>query len=126
MGSGQQVLATLHPGEIYRAFIGRSEPHPVIVVSREDLNRGDYFLAVPCTTSRLDVRRTLPNCVHFQKGSFGLWKECVAQAEALTLFRKLDLAAPREPVGKLSHGAMQALIAAIGSVINADCQPTRP
>jgi mRNA-degrading endonuclease toxin of MazEF toxin-antitoxin module len=47
----------IEPGEIYMADFGAAGPHPVIVVSREDLNRGRYALVVVCTSARLAVRR---------------------------------------------------------------------
>lgn len=37
----------IRPGEIYMADFGPAGPHPVIVTSRETLNRGRYFLVVP-------------------------------------------------------------------------------
>ena len=42
----------IRPGEIYMADFGPAGPHPVIVVSREDLNRGHYALVVVCTSAR--------------------------------------------------------------------------
>jgi mRNA-degrading endonuclease toxin of MazEF toxin-antitoxin module len=38
----------IRPGEIYMADFGPAGPHPVIVTSRETLNRGRYALVVPC------------------------------------------------------------------------------
>lgn len=46
-------------------------PHPVIVVSREDLNRGHYALVVVCTSFSFPVRSRLPSCVPFWAGKFG-------------------------------------------------------
>ena len=55
----------IYPGEVYFAdFPGG--PRPVIVVSRESLNRGIYLLIVPCTTSNYQLRSQIPNCVPFQ------------------------------------------------------------
>jgi mRNA-degrading endonuclease toxin of MazEF toxin-antitoxin module len=53
----------IEPGEIYVADFDQAGPHPVIVVSREALNRGRYVLVVVCTSARFTIRRTLPNCV---------------------------------------------------------------
>jgi len=36
----------IQPGEIYMADFGPAGPHPVIVMSREELNRGRYALVV--------------------------------------------------------------------------------
>ncbi len=53
----------MEPGEVYIADFPEAGPHPVIVVSREDLNRGHYALVVVCTSSRFEVRSQLPSCV---------------------------------------------------------------
>ncbi|MGH7965770.1 MAG: hypothetical protein ACRERD_28800 [Candidatus Binatia bacterium] len=39
----------IQPGEVYVADFGQAGPHPVIVVSREELDRGRYALVVVCT-----------------------------------------------------------------------------
>ncbi len=70
----------IRPGEIYMADFGPAGPHPVIVTSRETLNRGHYALVVPCTSSRFAVRSTLANCVPFHAGEFGFTADCVAEA----------------------------------------------
>jgi len=36
----------IRPGEIYMADFAEAGPHPVIVLSREELNRGRYALVV--------------------------------------------------------------------------------
>ena len=115
----------MEPGDIYVAVDGSGGRRPFVVVSRADLNRGEYFLAVPFTSARLEVRRTLPNCVYFPGGAFvGLPRDCVAQAEALTQLRKMDLVPPGEPLGTIGAAAMARLITAIGHVLNSDCHPT--
>jgi len=38
--------------KIYMADFGPAGPHPVIVISREELNRGRYALVVVCTSAR--------------------------------------------------------------------------
>jgi mRNA-degrading endonuclease toxin of MazEF toxin-antitoxin module len=93
------------------------------VVSREELNRGRYALVVVCTSARLAVRSTLPNCVPFQAGQFGFTADCVAQCENLLSVEKgqVDLAAG--PVGALDEPSFRAVIKAIGYVLDADCEP---
>lgn len=71
----------MDPGEIYMADLGDAEPHRVIVVSREELNRGDRAVVVLCTSKEFAIRSTLPHCVPFQAGQFGFDKDCVAQCE---------------------------------------------
>jgi mRNA-degrading endonuclease toxin of MazEF toxin-antitoxin module len=61
----------MEPGEIYTADFPEAGPHPVIVISREDLNRGHYAIVVVCTSSRFAVRSRLPSCVPFEAGQFG-------------------------------------------------------
>ena len=66
----------IQPGEVYMADFGPAGPHPVIVVSREELNRGRYALAVVCTSARFAVRSKLSNCVPFRAGDFGFTVNC--------------------------------------------------
>ncbi len=82
------------PGEIYLADFDQAGRHPVIVVSREDLNRGNYALVVFCTSARFATRSKLPNCVPFHAGQFGFTVDCVAQCENLLSIdhSQLDLA----------------------------------
>jgi mRNA-degrading endonuclease toxin of MazEF toxin-antitoxin module len=60
----------IRPGEVYIAEFEEAGPHPIIVVSRENLNRGRYAVAVVCTSARFAVRNTLPSCVPFHAGQF--------------------------------------------------------
>ena len=69
----------IRPRDVYIADFPDVGPHPVIVVSRESLNRGSYALVVVCTSARFALRSTLPNCVPFLAGHFGFTKDCVAQ-----------------------------------------------
>jgi mRNA-degrading endonuclease toxin of MazEF toxin-antitoxin module len=112
----------IRPGEIYRADHRTATPHPVIVVSREALNRGRYVLAVMITSARFPVRSTLPHCVPIRAGEFGLTKEGVAQAETIAPYEltDLDLTAP---IGKLDDGRLRDLIKAVGYVMESDCEP---
>jgi mRNA-degrading endonuclease toxin of MazEF toxin-antitoxin module len=111
----------MNPGEVYMADLGEATPHPVIIVSREELNRGDRAVAVLCTSQKFAVRSTLPHCVPFQAGQFGFTKDCVAQCENIFLVAKnsLDI----NPIGVLSDAALRDVIKAIGYVIEADCEP---
>lgn len=113
----------IQPGEIYMAEFGPAGPHPVIVVSREELNRGRYVLGVVCTSARFAVRRTLSNCVPFQAGDFGFTVDCVAQCENILSIdhTQIDLAAG--PIGMLEETSLQQVIKAIGYVIKSDCKP---
>src|SRR6202011_5364969 len=73
-GCPGEPLLTMNPGEIYMADLGEATRHPVIVVSREELNRGDRVVAVLCTWQKFAVRSGLPHCVPFRAGQFGFTK----------------------------------------------------
>jgi mRNA-degrading endonuclease toxin of MazEF toxin-antitoxin module len=113
----------IQPGEIYMADFGPAGPHPVVVISREELNRGRYALAVVCTSARFAVRSKLSNCVAFQAGDFGFTVDCVAQCENILSIdqEQLDLAAG--PMGTLDEVVFQKVVKAIGYVIKSDCKP---
>jgi len=113
----------IYPGEIYMADFGPAGPHPVIVVSREELNRGRYALVVVCTSARFAVRSKLSNCVPFQAGEFGFTVECVAQGENMLSIDKAQLDLTAGPMGMLDEAALQKIIKAIGYVIKSDCKP---
>ena len=94
---------------------------PIVIVSRDELNRGRYVVAVPFTTSNYGRRRTLPNCVAFSTDEFGLSKDCVAQCEAILNIEisQLDPA----PLGRVDDDAMRDIVRAIGFVIAGECEP---
>jgi mRNA-degrading endonuclease toxin of MazEF toxin-antitoxin module len=111
------------PGEIYMADFPEAGRHPVIVLSREPLNRGHYALVVFCTSARFEVRRTLPNCVEFRAGQFGFEVDCVAQCENLLSIEKSRLDFAAGPMGVLDELSLREVVKAIGNVIGADCEP---
>ena len=111
----------MKPGEIYLADLGEATPHPVIVFSRENLNRGDRVVAVLVTSQKYSLRATLPNCVPFTAGQFGLTKDCVSQCENLFMVAKDSL--DPSPIGTLDDITMRDVVKAIGHVIDSDCEP---
>ena len=104
------------------ASFGTAGPHPVIVVSREELNRGRYALAVVCTSARFAVRSKLSNCVPFQAGDFGFTVDCVAQCENILSIDQAQLDLAAGPMGTLDEAALQKVIESIGYVMNSDCK----
>jgi mRNA-degrading endonuclease toxin of MazEF toxin-antitoxin module len=112
----------MNPGEIYWADFSTGR-RPVIVVSREALNRGSYVVAVLCTTARVEQRAKLPNCVPFVAGEFGLPKDCVAQCETVTFLERSDLDESGGMIGRLDAARLRAVVRAIGNVIQAECEP---
>jgi mRNA-degrading endonuclease toxin of MazEF toxin-antitoxin module len=113
----------MEPGEIYSADFPEAGPHPVIVVSRESLNRGHYALVVVCTSSRFSARSRLPSCVPFQAGQFGFTVDCVAQCENILSIDKRQLDLNAGPIGLLDEMTLREVIKAIGYVIASDCEP---
>jgi mRNA-degrading endonuclease toxin of MazEF toxin-antitoxin module len=105
------------------ADFGPAGPHPVIVVSREELNRGRYALAVVCTSARFAVRSKLSNCVPFQAGDFGFTVDCVAQCENFLSIDQAQLDLATGPMGILDEAALGRVIKSIGYVIKSDCKP---
>lgn len=113
----------IRPGEVYMADFAEAGPHPVIVVSREALNRGRYALVVVCTSARFAVRSQLPNCVPFRGGDFGFIADCVAQCENLLSVELSQLDLADGPLGTLDDMAFRDVIKAIGYVMDSDCEP---
>jgi mRNA-degrading endonuclease toxin of MazEF toxin-antitoxin module len=113
----------MQPGEVYMEDFGPAGPHPVIVVSRGELNREHYALVVVCTSARFATRSKLANCVPFQAGEFGFTVDCVAQCENMLSIDKEQLDLTVGPMGKLDETALKKVIKAIGYVIKADCTP---
>ena len=113
----------IRPGEIYMADFGPAGPHPIIVVSREELNRGRYALAVVCTSARFAVRSKLSNCVPFQAGNFGFTADCVAQCENILSIDQAQIDLATGPIGTLDKAAFQKVVRSIGYVIKSDCKP---
>ena len=114
----------MRPGEVYMADFAEAGPHPVIVLSREELNRGRYALVVVCTSARFAVRSELPNCVPLRAGHFGFATDCVAQCENLLSIDKTQLDLANGPRGILDDTTLRDVIRAIGYVMESDCEPT--
>ena len=113
----------IRPGEIYMADFGAAGPHPVIVMSRENLNRGRYALVVPCTSARFAVRSQLSNCVPFRAGEFGFTVDCVAQCENVLSIDQAELNLAAGPTAVLDSIALRNVVKAIGYVIESSCEP---
>jgi mRNA-degrading endonuclease toxin of MazEF toxin-antitoxin module len=113
----------IQPGEIYMADLPQAGRRPVIVLSREDLNRGNFVLAVPLTTARFAVRSSLPNCVPFRAGQFGLTADCVAQGEQVGPVEIQALDTSAGTVGVLDDLSLRDVVKAIGYVMDSDCEP---
>lgn len=115
---------TLKPGEIYfSTVVLADDPHRVVVVSREELNGGNYVVVVPFTSRHLERRQRLRNCVLFPRGVPGLTGPCVADAQDITVAHLEDLDLESGMLGKLSSEQMRDVIRAIGYVVGAESEP---
>jgi mRNA-degrading endonuclease toxin of MazEF toxin-antitoxin module len=113
----------MKPGEIYLADLYEAGVRPILIVSRESLNRGGYVVAVPLTTAHFQRRRQLPNCVPFLAGQFGLTKDCVAQCEAILSVEQSQIDRGAGPIGLVDPEIMRDVIRAIGFTIESNCEP---
>src|SRR6516165_5084505 len=100
----------IRPGEIYLADFEEMEPHPIVVVSREELNRGNWVAAVLITSKRFEARSKQPQCVSIQAGEFGVSRNCMAQGESLFSIRRQDLS---DHLGTLDQERWRALVKAL-------------
>jgi mRNA-degrading endonuclease toxin of MazEF toxin-antitoxin module len=112
----------MEPGEVYDADFPQVGNRPVIVLSREDLNRGGQAVVVLCTSAQFATRRTRPSCVPFLAGQFGFTKDCVAQCEQILTVDRRDVPLSG-PIGKLDDVTFREVIKAVGYVLDSDCEP---
>ena len=110
------------PGQIDLADTG-SGVRPAVILSREELNRGAYVVAVLITSSKFTERARFSHCVPFHAGEFGLTRDCVAQAEAITFLPTSDLDLERGTLGELDEQRLRDLVRAVGNMMGSDCEP---
>jgi len=113
----------MNPGDIYLADIPEAGEHPIVIVSREELNRGRKVLAALITSAKFQVRSTLANCVVLKAGEFGMTKDCVVQCETVAPIPKDVIDEDGGVVATLSEDTMREIIKAIGYVLDSDCEP---
>ena len=97
-------------GEVHLADIFEGGIRPIVIVSREQLNRGSVFLCVPVTSSRVEERRKYANYVFVPAGAGGLREDSVAVAHLVQPVRA-DLL--REHWGTLPEATLQRILLAI-------------
>ena len=116
-----------HPGEVYWSASPQGEDeHRLIVVSSERFNRGDYVTVVPTTSTHFHRRSRMDSSVVFNKRAFGIFdKDCIAQAEQIATVGHVEIDYKRGCLGTISRAKIRELIAAIGCVIDAQCEPLR-
>ncbi len=99
-------------GQIYHLKQDRvGKPRPVLIVSRDSMNRGYDLIVVPFNGSDFENKRSKPFCVPFLEGSYGLTKDCVAKCNDIAKIRKADLA--KNLIGTVSDADMNAVREAI-------------
>lgn len=112
----------VRPGEIYWVDTAAGKRRAVII-SREELNRGRWVVAVLITSTHYPARSALPHCVAFRAGEFGLTRDCVAQAETITYLESSDLDMDAGALGVLDEPRMRDLVRAVGNMMGSDCEP---
>jgi mRNA-degrading endonuclease toxin of MazEF toxin-antitoxin module len=112
----------IRPGEIYLADTDAGR-RPANVVSREELNRGHWVVAVLVTSTHLAARSKLPHFIAFASRDYGLTKDCVAQAESITYLAVSDLDPDSGAIGVLDEVRMRELIKVIGDMLASDGEP---
>lgn len=114
----------MRQGEVYWADLPEAGPHMLIVVSREELNRGNRVLAVPVTSRHFERRSRLPNCVPFRSGEHGFSADCVAQCDAVISLLKMLIVDPESgPVATLPDEVFRDVVVAMGYVMDSTCEP---
>ncbi|SRR5260370_25964924 len=113
----------MNPGDIYLAEIPDAGQHRILIVSREELNRGRKVLAALITSAKFAVRSTLANCVVLKAGEFGMTKDCVIQCETVAPIPKDVIDLDGGPIGTVSEEILREVVKAIGYVIDSDCEP---
>src|SRR4051794_19806462 len=108
-------------GEIYSATLPRGQHHFFVVVSREELNRGNQVVAAMITSANFEIRSRFANCVPILGGTFGMRSNCVIQCENLVglSISKMD----STPIGRLDSMTMRDVVRALGYLFDADCEP---
>ncbi len=105
---------TREAGEVWVADIFDGGRRPVVVVSREVLNRGDVLLCVPLTSSRVAERRVYRNFVFLPSGAGGLRDDSLAVAQ---LVQPVRAAALQERWGVLPPGDLDRVRASLAWTI---------
>lgn len=98
------------PGEVHLADVFEGGQRPIVIVSREQLNRGTSFLCVPFTSARVAERRRYANYVFVPAGTGGLREDSVAVAHLVQPVRTESLT---ERWGALPDVTLQRILIAI-------------
>lgn len=114
------AISVCRQGDIFRCWDGPNSTHRVLVVSRDELNRGDYVVTVQFTSTNVAKRKTEPNCVYFKQGTqTGLSDDCVMQGESIAVTDKVRLEVASGPLGRVEGEKFEQILAAIANVLGA-------
>jgi mRNA interferase MazF len=108
-------MAQPRQGEVWLVNFTEGWERPAIVVSRDELNRGTLILVVPCTSQEAELRAAFPNHVLVPRGSGGLMKDSVAQAQ---LVQPAHVSWFLRRLGAVDGETLPEVIAAIAWVID--------
>ena len=97
-------------GEVYLADVFRGGLRPIVIVSRDALNRGETVLCVPVTTARIAERRRYRNYVFLPRGAGGLREDSVAVRH---LVQPVEVPFLREQWGALPTPLLEAVLLGI-------------
>ena len=91
----------------------KRKQRPIVIVSRDDLNKGDYVTAVPFYSQQLEKRKGHRSAVFFEAGAYGLDRDCVAKCDEVSQIEKAELPLRRGPIGRVPEEKMQLIVDAI-------------
>lgn len=86
---------------------------PIVIVSRDELNRGDRVLAVPFYSQQVEKRAKQSWCAQFKAGEGGLKKDCVAKGDEIQLIDPIEILWRRGRLGRFSADQMNRVITAV-------------
>lgn len=86
---------------------------PIVIVSRDELNRGDRVLAVPFYSQQVEKRAKQKWCALFKAGEGGLKKDCVAKGDEIQLIDPIEILWRRGKLGRFNADQMDRVIIAV-------------
>lgn len=86
---------------------------PMIIVSRDELNRGDRVLAVPFYSQQVEKRAKQRWCALFKAGEGGLKKDCYAKGDEIQLIDPIEILWRRGKLGRFNTDQMNRVITAV-------------
>lgn len=116
-GNASRALV-MERGQIYLLKPdSQGKQRPVVIVSRDDLNRSHSVVAMPCYSQQLEKRSRLKYCVLLCAGDGNLGKDCVVKADEISYLEKTELDLARGAVGRLKPEKMAQIMAALRYVV---------